>query len=267
MREHDLFNAGTTARILPEGDAARQAVNSLRGYAYQVLATTLAWTYIDENSSLFVEVAEDYATVADQVLRAVQVKDTGASRTVTLNSEDIRNALATFVDLVKRNPEIQVVLRYFTTSEIGKEQAIVDRPAGMAGLEYWRKVDAGADPKPLRSILERDVFPESVRDFVKARNNVELRHDLIERIHWDCGKPDFSTLRQELERRLIVVGRDQFHLPSAKARRLADPLAFHVLEKSISQNPRIAYLPAPTYTPPSMPQTKSQCRAGLLKFF
>ena len=238
MKDHDLFNAGTTAGIVPEGDTARQALDSLRGYAYQVLAATLAWLDIDEDSRLFLEVAEDYATVAKRALEAVQVKDTEVSRTVTLNSEVIRNAVASFVDLVVRNPDFQVEFRFFATSEIGREQAIADRPAGMAGLEYWRKVAGGADPEPLRTILESDKFPASVRDYSRARNNTDLRHDLIKRIRWDCGKPNFSTLRQELESRLVVVARDRFDLPSPEARRLADPMAFQVLKKSISKNPQ-----------------------------
>ena len=238
MNVYDLFNAGPAAEIFPEGDAARQAVDSLRGFAYQVLATTLAWLDIDEDSRLFLEVAEDYATIANQVLDAVQVKDTEGSGSVTLNSDGVRKAVATFVDLVARNPDIQVELRFFTTSEIGTEQAIADRPAGMAGLEYWRKVAAGADPEPLRTILESDKFPESVGDFSKNRDNAELRHDLIERIRWDCGKPDFSTLRQELEARLVVVGRDRFGLSSPEARRLAEPLVYQVLKKSIAKTPQ-----------------------------
>ena len=233
MNAHNLFNAGTAAGIVPEGDAARQAVDSLRGYAYQVLAASLAWLDIGEGSRLFLEVAEDYATVSKQALDAVQVKDTERSRSITLNSEDVRKAVGSFVDLVARNPNIRVELRFFTTSKIGTEQAVADRPAGMAGLEYWRRVAAGEDPKPLRTILESGKFPESVKNFCKARNNTELRYNLIQRIRWDCGKPDFSTLRHELEERLVVVGRDRFDLPSLEARRLADHLVYQVLKKCI----------------------------------
>ena len=238
MNPHDLFNAGTAADIVPKGDTARQAVDSLRGYAYQVLATALAWLDID-NGRLFLEVAEDYAVIAKQALSAVQVKDTERSGSVTLNSPSVRNAVAAFVDLTERNPDIQVDLRFFTTSEIGTEQAIADRPAGRAGLEYWRKVAAGAEnPSPLRAILESDRFHESVRTFSKNRNDTELRRDLIKRIHWDCGKPDFPALRQELEERMIVVGRDRFHLSAPEARRLADFLVYRVLEKSIVETPQ-----------------------------
>ena len=237
MNSHDLFNAGTTADIVPEGDAARQAVDSLRGYAYQALATALAWLDIDENSRLYLEVAEDYAIIAKQALRAVQVKDTEISGSVTLNSVSVRKAVVAFVDLTERNPAVQVDLRFFTTSKIGTEQAIADRPAGEAGLEYWRKVAAGADPSPLRSILESDKFPESVQAFSKARGDAALRRDLIKRIDWDCGQPDFSTLRQELEARLVAY-RARFGLSAPEeARRLAAPLVYWVLEKSIVNTP------------------------------
>ena len=237
MNSHDLFNAGPSAGLVPQGDTARQAVDSLRGYAYQVLATALAWLDIGETSRLFLEVAEDYATVAKKALSAVQVKDTEGSGSVTLNNESVRDAVAAFVDLAERNPTIQVDLHFFTTSEIGTEQAIADRPVGRAGLEYWQEVAAGADPSSLRALLESDRFPKPVRDFSKARNDAALRHDLIERIHWDCGKPDFSTLRQELESRLVVIGRDRFHLPAPEARRLADPLVYGVLKKSVIKPP------------------------------
>ena len=237
MNPHDLFNAGPSAGLVPQGDTARQAVDSLRGYAYQALAAALAWLDIDEHGKLFLEVAQDYAVIANQALNAVQVKDTQSSGSITLNSPSVRDAVAAFVDLTERNPDIQVDLRFFTTSEIGTEQTIADRPAGMAGLEYWRKVATGTNPSPLRNILESERFPKPVRDFSKARNDAALRHDLIERIHWDCGQPDFSTLRQELESRLVVIGRDRFYLPAPEVRRLADPLVYRVLEKSVIKTP------------------------------
>ena len=170
MNTNDLFNPGPSSAIIPEGDAARQAVHSLRGYAYQALVTALAWVDISEHDRLFLEVAEDYALIAKRALNAVQIKDTEISGSVTLNSESICKAVAAFVDLVERNPDIPVNLRFWTTSEIGIERDRADRPAGIAGLKYWEKVAAGANVSPLRSILESKRFPESVRKFSKSRN-------------------------------------------------------------------------------------------------
>ena len=239
MDTADRFNAGTNTDGVPRGDAARQAVDSLRGYVYQALTAALAWVDIGEKDKLYLEVAEDYAIIAEQALNAVQVKDTAGSGPVTLNSPGVQKAVEAFVRLVDQNPNLQIDLRFFSTSEIGRERALADRPAGMDGLKYWRKIASGAaNLSPLRSMLESDKFPESVRAFTKARDDVELRRDLFARIHWDCGRADSPTLRQELEARLVVVGRKHFSLPAPEAAQLADHLIYEVLRRSILENPR-----------------------------
>ena len=233
------LTSGSIVNTLPSADAARQAVDSLRGYGYQALVTTLAWLDIDEQTRLFLEVAEDYATVAGDALRAVQVKDTRASGRVTLSTQSVRDAIAAYVDLVHRNPNSRVDLRFFTTSEVGRERRRADRPGGLPGLEYWQKA-AGrrhAEVLPLRKILESDRFPESVREFTRARNDTELRRDLIQRLHWDCGQLPSATIREELEARLVVLSRDQFRLPAQEARRLVDILVHHVLQTSLADSP------------------------------
>ena len=189
---------GRRAGLFPKVDAARQAVNSLGGYAYQALVSTLAWLDLDGESVLVLEIAEDYAVIAKQAIDAVQVKHSRESRTVTLNSDSIKEAVAGFVDLVERNPERDIRLRFLTTSDIGRERARADRPKGLAGLEYWRKVAAGAECAPLRQILESERFPEPVREFCRARHNATLRSDLIRRIDWDCGTADFGTVRPRI---------------------------------------------------------------------
>lgn len=224
-----------SSKDAPQGDPKRQAVDSLRGYAYQVTAAALAWLGLGEDERLYLEVAEDYTTIADDALAAVQVRDTAASGTVTLHSEGVRNALASFVDLVNRNPTFHVQLHYLTTSEIGQEKAIAERPAGEAGLAYWRRASAEGDIAPLRAILEGEVFPEMVRAFVRARDDDAIRADLLRRVHWDCGRPNLAELRTEFESSLIVVCRDRFGLPTSEARALADALVHCVLLKATAK--------------------------------
>ena len=102
----------------------------------------------------------------------------------------------------------------------------------MYGLRYWRQVATSpqVDVLPLREILEGGRFPSAVKAFSEGRDATQLRQDLIQRINWDCGKPDISDLRQELEARLVVVGRDRFGIPAAEARSIADRLVYRVLE-------------------------------------
>jgi hypothetical protein len=80
------------------GDQAREAVSSLRGYAYQVYAAALAWLDLTDNEELHLEVAEDFASVAREALHATQVKDTPG--TISLATEVAREAILAFVNLV-----------------------------------------------------------------------------------------------------------------------------------------------------------------------
>lgn len=230
-----LFTPGPTVVSEPVGDTERQAIHSLGGYAYQVAASTAAWLDLDGATRLYLEVAEDYAIVATDALSAVQVKDTNA--TVTLNSEYVRSAIAGYVKLVELNPDRTVQLHYLTTANIGTEQRINDRPAGEAGLVYWRKAATGADVWPIREILERPEFPEDVRQFVRDRPDDDiLRQDLLRSIHWQCGRPSFSGLQSEIEDRLIILGTDRYRLPASDSERLANVLMHHLLKKSIEKN-------------------------------
>lgn len=76
-----------------------------------------------------------------------------------------------------------------------------------------------------------------MKEFTRARNDAELRRDLIKRLHWDCGQPPSATIREELEARLVVLSRDQFGLPVQEARRLVDVLVYHVLQTSLEDSP------------------------------
>jgi len=228
------FTPGASAIDTPPiGDVERQAVASLRGYAYQVAAAALAWLDVDENGRIYLEVAEDYAIVAQQSLDATQVKDTAGSGSVTLNTEAVRDAVDAFVRLTANNNERRVQLRYLTTAPVGTELKTSERPGGVAGLTYWRQAAASADVGPLRALLASDKFSADVQAFVNARDDEMLRRDLLQRIHWDCGQADLAGITQEIEERLVVLGRDRFNLPAAEARRLANALIYHVLRKSV----------------------------------
>ena len=110
MDNSDGFSTGPRLSDAPQGDVARQAVAALRGYAFQLYGSVLVWLELKEGEDLFLEVAEDYAVVAQGALKAVQAKETRASGAVTLNTAGVREAINSFVDLSYRNPVRMVSL-------------------------------------------------------------------------------------------------------------------------------------------------------------
>jgi hypothetical protein len=115
------FSAGPRLTDVPGGDPATRAVASLRGYAYQLYVSGLAWLNVRADQYLYLEVAKDYAIVAADALRAIEVKDTPFA-SITINSEDVRDTLDHFVDLVERNPKRRVDLRFLCTGSCRRAQ-------------------------------------------------------------------------------------------------------------------------------------------------
>jgi hypothetical protein len=48
---------------IPRGEEARQAVHALRGDAYQIYQSVVAWIDLSEDAELHLEVAEGYLSV------------------------------------------------------------------------------------------------------------------------------------------------------------------------------------------------------------
>ncbi|CAM3371203.1 hypothetical protein [Asticcacaulis taihuensis] len=175
-----------------KGDPTRQALGSLQGYAYQIYASTKAWIELKSNETLFLEVAEDYATAVGQAINNVQVKNTGAS--LTLNSAGARAAIESLVKLTALNPNKCVNLRYLTTAQEGIERSLVDKINGIGGIAYWRRAAQGADIQPLRARLEAMALNEETKSFINVRSDEELRGELVRRLIWDCEQVDLSVL-------------------------------------------------------------------------
>lgn len=240
-----MFTSGPRLTDGVEGDPRRQAVASLRGYAYQLYATALAWIGLPTGNELYLEVAEDYAVLSQGGVEAVQVRDTAASGGLTLRSAGVAQTITSFVDLARRNAGQRLTLRYLTTAAVTTERAAEDRPAGLAGLDYWRQAAAGADVAPLRSTLERlDLGAEAAR-FIAERDDEALRADLLRRIHWDCGASDLGGLRRELEAAVLERGVSVGGFTIAEARTLVAEILDAVLATIVSGARRIL-------TPPRM---------------
>ena len=233
------FTAGPRLSDPPHGDAKRQAVDSLRGYAFQLYAGALAWLALGEGEDLYLEVAEDYAIVAQEAMEAVQAKDTSGSGTATLRTSGVRQAIEALVDLTERNPGRRVHLRYLSTSQIGAERAEADRIEGIAGLRYWDQVSRGrAEVAPLRARLITLDLNKDVKDFLGTRSDDEVRDDLVRRITWDCGRGGIDVFKSEIE---AVLTTDGLHGPAVdidEIPRAKSILVEAVLDKAISPLPR-----------------------------
>jgi hypothetical protein len=222
-----LFNQGPRLSDAPSGDPSARAVASLRGYAYQLYASGLAWLDLRPGQELYLEVAQDYAVATQEALRAVQVKDTTAH--VTINSEDVRRALDGFVDLVERNPDRQVHLHFLSTSEIGQEQKREHRANGEPTLAYWRRAAAGADIPPLRNVLTKVALSDRVRRFIDWRDDRALREEFLRRIQWDCGQSSIEGVQRELENGLL-----RYHVERFQAAARREQLAAAVVQRVLA---------------------------------
>ena len=231
------YSAGPRLAGEPRGDPAAQAIASLRGYAYQLYATALAWLDLRSGQELYLEVAKDYATAAENALNAVEVKDTQAS--ITINLQDVRDTFDLFVDLVERNPDREVSLRFLSlTSSIGQERSTAHRIGTEGALTYWRRAAAGADVAPLRAILSQLELTPRVRAYIDTRDDATLRRDFLRRLHWHCGRPGLDDLKTELEFTLVTYGSERLQLPSAECGRLSAVVLQHVLATAVKPLPR-----------------------------
>lgn len=179
------------------GDEAKQAIDSIRGYVYQLLTTTLAWVSLSSEEDLHIEVADDFAVATRNSLLATQVKN--SSTKITINTKSVRDMIDSLINLKSSNPSRSVQVRYLTTSTITKEQKTEDQIDDRATLEVWKN-PTNKQAGCIRNILLRDDRSKLTRDYVRDLNNDEIITDLTSCISWDTNEPDIS----EIEEKLIV---------------------------------------------------------------
>ena len=152
----------------PLGDPSREAIDSLRGYVYQIYRSALAWIELEDDEFLYLEVAEDFAKVAKGALEAVQVKETTSTKPATINSEDIIATINSFVELQEKNPSLKVTVRHLTTSAIGKEKKCEHRIDDAPTLLAWRNLAKAGELSDLRQILDKSKLSKKSKGFVKS---------------------------------------------------------------------------------------------------
>lgn len=217
----------------PIGDTAREAIDSLRGYVYQVYQSALAWTELNDDEFLFLEVAEDYAVAAKDALQAVQVKETAGR--VTINSDDIVASIDSFVELMQSNPNLKVTLRHLTTSAIGKEKKLEDRVGDVPTLDAWRNLARSGDLTELRSVLKKSKLSKKTKDYIESLDDSVLRENFLRRIHFDCGATESRFLARQLNSRVskLLLDRGGVH---SQAQACTASIILTVLKLSTNPN-------------------------------
>jgi len=222
---------------VPPEEKGRQAVDSLRGYVYQVYQTVLAWLELKPDEELFLEVAEDFAVASKGALKAVQVKDTEGSGAITLNSKDVKKTIQAFWNFKKSNPKKSVQICFLTTSSIGKERS-PKFSLDFRGLEYWKMASLEkSDIEPIRSALSNHSWSPDLEDFIKNATAAELRDNLICKIDWIANGNNFQILREIIHEKLIYFG-EQKGIPPSDSRKVFYALISKVLEVVIKPENR-----------------------------
>lgn len=182
------------------GDRAREAIDALGGFVYQLYQSALAWTALADGDLLFLEVAEDYAVVAREAITAVQVKRTSAP--VTINSDSVLKSIESLIVLSNINVHHEVFVRLLTTSSVGAERRIEDRVGGEPTLVAWRKLARVGDLAELRQVLAKSNLSLAAKEKIDSLGDADLREQILKRLHFDCDAPSSDALRRELRGRL-----------------------------------------------------------------
>lgn len=202
-------------RPLP-GDPARQAIPSLRGYAYQIWRTIDRWLRLKPGETLYIECAEDMDIAEAEGTTAVQVKDTEIK--ISLASQDAREAILHFWELQQRSSE-NVRFQFLTRAAIATEKgAILNR---RPGIEVWREAAAGDAESCdlLRTfLLQKFESNPNFKSYLETRTSQELIAGLFRPFEWITEEPDAQIIQEFIRRRLIGYGEQHGCSPSISAR-------------------------------------------------
>lgn len=228
----------TTPLNTHDKEKARQALAALRGYAYQIYHTVSAWIDLEEQESLHIEVAEDFAKIAEKSLslEATQIKD--VEDDISLGSHhDVVKVLNGIWRLRKANPELDCRLIYLTTGSIRRERDI-EFPDKKPGIQYWRECSAQkGDVDPIRQALLLHVksLDDDLALFIANSTSDQLRSEIITRITWSCERESIDELRSEVETKLVYHG-NNFGIPPRDSVDVFPVLAHAVLCRAILTN-------------------------------
>lgn len=194
-------------------EPAREAVDSMRGYSYQILCSLRTWVTLPSDHLLYLEGAEDFDVVAPDDTTTTQVKHSSRMTRVTLRSPGIRQALDNFWSHCQRNPGRQVHFHYLTTSTPSVEQGAPFGPE-VSGIKLWCRL---REDKKFRGrakaidtlrafLVEYCVESRQFRDFLKQCSRTDFESEIIQRVFWDTESPDSQAIYQDILSHLVALG-------------------------------------------------------------
>lgn len=227
-----------------KGSAERVAVDSLRGYSYQMLRSIEAWLDLDAGEILVLEGAEDLDRIGTASAISEQVKDTAGSGSVTLRSKSVLEAIGNFWDHLQRNAGV-LRFRFLTTSVVGREKG---RPLGIdeRGLDAWRLIQAaptGADAERMAEgiqafLREQSTLPATLHAWLGTATPAEFISKIVMPMGWVTGWPDWKELRRSIEARLIEIAEAR-GIGSSEALAALDALHSEVWRVATSKSARV----------------------------
>ncbi|MCF1444902.1 hypothetical protein L0B80_24700 [Ralstonia solanacearum] len=209
-------------------DVRRQAIDSLRGYDYQIWRSIEAWMQLDASQFLYLEGAEDFDVVDENGETSTsQIKNSG--KNISLGSKDVRNAIENFWAHVERNQGRPIRMRFVTRGDAGSEKG--DPFQGKKGIDLWRMAAEGDDDAASRvaRYLISTLQPSTLRRFLDSTAPAELRSRLFERIDWATKEPSTDAVRLAVERAAIEFG-DERNIDHNESLKAVDGLLAHCVE-------------------------------------
>ena len=202
-------------------DPERQAIDSLRGYDYQIWCTVETWLRLRNGEMLCIECAEDFDVVSSGSAVVTQVKN--SCKNISLNSTDVKDAIANFWRHQERNSNQypSISMRFLTRGGIAKEQS--SDLGTEKGLELWKKA-ADGDEESARLVvrhLKQQNGSVSFRNFLNIANMKELKEKLLSRIIWLTEEPSIDAVVLAVERLTINLGNQTGIAPTISKRAVA----------------------------------------------
>ena len=223
-----MFTSTETEKSLPIDfycNKNRDAHATIRGFVYQVDLTILRWLDLRTNQVLELESGEDIDLVdispvelSKRLLEQVKHRESN----ITLRSKSVLETIKNAIEHRKNNPRLDIIVRFSTNSNIGREQLLPkfrkSMPKGMGFLNIWESLRKNEEVDIsrteaihlIRSFIKELQEPEGFSSWLVLQNffqnsNDEDIDELICHVEWSVGEPDSGSMQRNIENKLVLL--------------------------------------------------------------